>query len=73
MTGMKLARKVPCRRLPVLCSYPITHTEVAKRMSVRLPGGDTYIQMEDEIAAMAAVVSASCAAKSATTIRAGFP
>jgi 2-oxoglutarate ferredoxin oxidoreductase subunit alpha len=43
--------------------YPITPaTEIAERMSARLPGvGGTYIQMEDEIAAMAAVVGAGLA------------
>ncbi|WP_043807356.1 2-oxoacid:acceptor oxidoreductase subunit alpha [Desulfatibacillum aliphaticivorans] len=50
--------------------YPITPaTEVAERMSHRLPEiGGTYIQMEDEIAAMASIVGASCAgAKSMTS------
>ncbi|MBW1988929.1 MAG: 2-oxoacid:acceptor oxidoreductase subunit alpha [Deltaproteobacteria bacterium] len=43
--------------------YPITPaTEIAERMAARLPRvGGTFIQMEDEIAAMAAVVGASCA------------
>lgn len=41
--------------------YPITPaTEVAERMAVRLPRiGGTYIQMEDEIASMAAVLGAA--------------
>jgi len=41
--------------------YPITPaTEIAERMAVRLgPLGGTYIQMEDEIAAMAAILGAS--------------
>jgi 2-oxoglutarate ferredoxin oxidoreductase subunit alpha len=41
--------------------YPITPaTEIAERMSHRLPAlGGTYIQMEDEIAAMAAILGAS--------------
>jgi 2-oxoglutarate/2-oxoacid ferredoxin oxidoreductase subunit alpha len=53
--------------------YPITPaTEVAERMSVRLPGvGGTYIQMEDEIAAMAAVVGASCAGAKSMTATSG--
>ncbi|MBI9076117.1 MAG: 2-oxoacid:acceptor oxidoreductase subunit alpha [Desulfatibacillum sp.] len=50
--------------------YPITPaTEVAERMAHRLPEiGGTYIQMEDEIAAMASIIGASCAgAKSMTS------
>jgi 2-oxoglutarate ferredoxin oxidoreductase subunit alpha len=41
--------------------YPITPaTEVAERMSRRLPGlGGIYIQMEDELASMAAILGAS--------------
>jgi len=41
--------------------YPITPaTEIAERMSDRLPEvGGTYIQMEDELASMAAVLGAS--------------
>lgn len=41
--------------------YPITPaTEIAERMAVRLgPLGGIYIQMEDEIAAMAAILGAS--------------
>ncbi len=41
--------------------YPITPaTEVAERMAKRLPGvGGVYIQMEDEIASMAAILGAS--------------
>ncbi len=41
--------------------YPITPaTEVAERMSKRLPQtGGTYVQMEDEIASMAAILGAS--------------
>ncbi len=43
--------------------YPITPaTEIAEHMAHRLPGvGGTYIQMEDEIASMAAILGASCA------------
>ncbi|MFP4477578.1 MAG: 2-oxoacid:acceptor oxidoreductase subunit alpha [Desulfatibacillaceae bacterium] len=50
--------------------YPITPaTEVAERMAARLPNvGGAFIQMEDEIAAMASIVGASCAgAKSMTS------
>jgi len=41
--------------------YPITPaTEIAERMSRRLPGlGGVYIQMEDELASMAAILGAS--------------
>jgi len=41
--------------------YPITPaTEIAERMSQRLPEiGGIYIQMEDELASMAAVLGAS--------------
>ena len=43
--------------------YPITPaTEIAEHMAARLPGvGGTFIQMEDEIAAMASVLGASWA------------
>jgi 2-oxoglutarate/2-oxoacid ferredoxin oxidoreductase subunit alpha len=53
--------------------YPITPaTEVAERMSARLPEvGGTYIQMEDEIAAMAAIVGASCAGVKSMTATSG--
>jgi 2-oxoglutarate ferredoxin oxidoreductase subunit alpha len=53
--------------------YPITPaTEVAERMARRLPQvGGLYIQMEDEIASMAAVVGASCAGARAMTSTSG--
>ncbi len=53
--------------------YPITPaTEVAERMSERLPHvGGVYIQMEDEIASMAAVLGASWAGKKAMTSTSG--
>ena len=53
--------------------YPITPaTEVAERMSLRLPQVDgVYIQMEDELASMAAVVGASCAGARAMTATSG--
>jgi 2-oxoglutarate ferredoxin oxidoreductase subunit alpha len=53
--------------------YPITPaTEVAERMARRLPQvGGVYIQMEDEIASMAAVVGASCAGARAMTATSG--
>ncbi|MFC1866614.1 2-oxoacid:acceptor oxidoreductase subunit alpha [Thermodesulfobacteriota bacterium] len=53
--------------------YPITPaTEVAERMSERLPEvGGTFIQMEDEIAALAAVIGASCAGVKSMTATSG--
>ena len=53
--------------------YPITPaTEVAEHMSARLPEvGGTFIQMEDEIAAMAAVIGASCAGVKSMTATSG--
>ena len=50
--------------------YPITPaTEIAERLARRMPPiGGIYIQMEDEIASMAAILGASCAgAKSMTS------
>jgi 2-oxoglutarate ferredoxin oxidoreductase subunit alpha len=53
--------------------YPITPaTEVAERMAIRLPQVDgVYVQMEDELASMAAVVGASCAGARAMTATSG--
>jgi len=53
--------------------YPITPaTEIAENMSRRLPEiGGTYIQMEDEIASMAAVIGASYAGVKAMTATSG--
>jgi len=53
--------------------YPITPaTEVAQRMSERLPlVGGTYIQMEDELASMCAVLGASWAGVKAMTSTSG--
>lgn len=53
--------------------YPITPaTEIAEHMSDRLPEvGGTYIQMEDEIAAIAAVLGASCAGVKSMTATSG--
>jgi len=53
--------------------YPITPaTEIAERMSERLPQvGGTYIQMEDELASMNAVLGASWAGKKAMTATSG--
>ena len=53
--------------------YPITPaTEIAERMSERLPEiGGTFIQMEDEIAAMASVLGASWAGRKSMTATSG--
>lgn len=53
--------------------YPITPaTEVAERMAARLPDiGGTFIQMEDEIAAMAAILGASWAGVKSMTSTSG--
>lgn len=53
--------------------YPITPaTEIAEHMSKRLPGvGGTFIQMEDEIAAMASILGASWAGVKSMTATSG--
>ncbi|MBI2202433.1 MAG: 2-oxoacid:acceptor oxidoreductase subunit alpha [Candidatus Rokubacteria bacterium] len=53
--------------------YPITpSTEVAERMAERLPAiGGLYVQMEDEIASIAAVLGASWAGHKAMTATSG--
>jgi 2-oxoglutarate ferredoxin oxidoreductase subunit alpha len=53
--------------------YPITPaTEIAERMSVRMPQvGGVFIQMEDEIASMSAVLGASWAGVKAMTATSG--
>lgn len=53
--------------------YPITPaTEVAERMSTRLPQvGGVYVQMEDELASMCAVLGASWAGVKAMTSTSG--
>jgi 2-oxoglutarate ferredoxin oxidoreductase subunit alpha len=53
--------------------YPITPaTEVAERMSIRLPQvGGVYIQMEDELASMNAVIGASWSGAKAMTSTSG--
>ncbi len=53
--------------------YPITPaTEIAERMSYRMPEvGGIYIQMEDELASMAAIIGASCGGVKAMTATSG--
>ena len=53
--------------------YPITPaTEIAEHMSERLPEvGGTFIQMEDEIAAMASILGASWAGRKSMTATSG--
>ena len=53
--------------------YPITPaTEIADHIAERLPGvGGTFIQMEDEIAAMAAIIGSSCAGVKSMTATSG--
>ena len=53
--------------------YPITPaTEIAERMSVRLPQvGGVYIQMEDELASMSTILGASWAGAKAMTATSG--
>ncbi len=53
--------------------YPITPaTEIAEHMSARLPDvGGTFIQMEDEIGAMASVLGASWSGKKSMTATSG--
>ncbi len=53
--------------------YPITPaTEIAEHMARRLPEvGGVFIQMEDEIAAMAAILGASCAGAKSMTATSG--
>ena len=54
-------------------AYPITPaTEIAEHMSARLPEvGGTFIQMEDEIGAIASVIGASCAGVKSMTATSG--
>jgi len=57
----------------LFAGYPITPaTEIAERMAERLPEvGGTYIQMEDELASMAAILGASCGGVKAMTATSG--
>ena len=58
-----------------VAGYPITpSTEVVERISRRFPFmGGTFIQMEDELASMAAVVGTSPTGKTSALIRSGRP
>ncbi len=53
--------------------YPTTpSTEIAERLAQRLPGlGGAYVQMEDELASMAAILGASWAGAKAMTATSG--
>jgi len=53
--------------------YPITpSSEVAETSSIRLPQvGGLYVQMEDELGSMAALIGASCSGKKAYTATSG--
>lgn len=53
--------------------YPITpSTEVAERFAKRCPEvGGMFVQMEDELASLAAVIGASCAGARAMTVTSG--
>jgi 2-oxoglutarate/2-oxoacid ferredoxin oxidoreductase subunit alpha len=64
------ALRAGCR---FFAGYPITPaTEIAEIMSVRLPRLDgTFIQMEDEIASLGAVIGASLAGSKAMTATSG--
>ncbi|MFC2066359.1 2-oxoacid:acceptor oxidoreductase subunit alpha [Chloroflexota bacterium] len=62
-----------CAGCSFFAGYPITPaTEVAERMSDRMPEvGGTYIQMEDELASMAAILGASWGGVKAMTATSG--
>jgi 2-oxoglutarate ferredoxin oxidoreductase subunit alpha len=64
------ALRAGCR---FFAGYPITPaTEIAEIMSVRLPRLDgTFIQMEDEIASLGAVIGASLAGTKSMTATSG--
>ena len=59
--------------LRFFAGYPITpSSEIAEELAVRLPrSGGTFIQMEDEIAAMGAVIGASLAGVKSLTATSG--
>ncbi|MDM8517839.1 2-oxoacid:acceptor oxidoreductase subunit alpha [Desulfobacterales bacterium HSG16] len=59
--------------LDFFAGYPITpSTEIAEHLSSRLPGkGGTFIQMEDEIASMCAIIGASLTGNKVMTATSG--
>jgi len=62
-----------CAGCRFFAGYPITPaTEIAERMAERLPQlGGTYIQMEDELASMAAILGAAWGGQKAMTATSG--
>ena len=71
---MKPARKAPSPRVCTFFGgYPITpSTEIAEHWPLRLPEIDgVFIQMEDELASMAAILGASAAGSRAMTATSG--
>ena len=56
-----------------LAGYPITpSTEVAERIAQRFPKvGGTFIQLEDELASMAAILGAAWGGKKTMTVTSG--
>lgn len=62
-----------CAGLNLFAGYPITpSTEIAERLSVRLPEvGSVFVQMEDELGSMAAIVGASVAGARSMTATSG--
>lgn len=59
--------------LGLFAGYPITpSTEIAERLALRLPEvGGTFVQMEDELASMAAIVGASVTGTRSMTATSG--
>jgi 2-oxoglutarate ferredoxin oxidoreductase subunit alpha len=62
-----------CAGLDFFAGYPITpSTEVAERLAHRLPRvGGKFVQMEDELASMAAIIGGSCAGGRSMTATSG--
>lgn len=62
-----------CAGLDFFAGYPITpSTEIAERLAHRLPRvGGKFVQMEDELASMAAIIGASCAGARSLTATSG--
>ena len=61
--------------LDFFAGYPITpSTEIAEHLAVRLkPVGGKFVQMEDELASMAAIIGASAAGARSMTASASNP